>query len=301
MTIMAELKGRSIDHLVLPVASLDIARKRYEALGFQVAPIGLHPFCTENACSWFDNETYLEPLAIKDYEVYQASFDKGIPFVRQDQQYRELVGDDGFSIIAFSTNDAERDYDHFVKTSYGYERLFEFSRPGKTKDGDDCTYSFKGAFAIDKANERFSAFTLERYNVPSLKDAPISKHPNKAMGVTGITLIADNPIEHEAYLNEICGVLADETEFQYQLGNAQLAVLTPQAFEAHYGYAAPQGNELKAYCVEIAVNGLDVLLRLAKQNGNDYKRIETTSVTKLIIPPCEGQGFVLSFTDVTKK
>ena len=57
------IKPRPIDHLVLPVGSLAVARSRFENLGFQVQPDRQHPFGTQNCCIMFSNRTYLEPLA----------------------------------------------------------------------------------------------------------------------------------------------------------------------------------------------------------------------------------------------
>ncbi|MEP6444347.1 MAG: VOC family protein, partial [Hyphomicrobiales bacterium] len=57
---------RGLDHLVLPVSSLDIARQRYEALGFSVNKDGIHPFGTSNCCVFIENGVYLEPVAVYD-------------------------------------------------------------------------------------------------------------------------------------------------------------------------------------------------------------------------------------------
>ncbi len=64
MKKVAPKQPRTLDHVVLPVASLEVARARYEALGFTVAPNGLHPFGTENCCIYLEDETMLEPLAM---------------------------------------------------------------------------------------------------------------------------------------------------------------------------------------------------------------------------------------------
>ncbi|RUW46049.1 VOC family protein, partial [Mesorhizobium sp. M8A.F.Ca.ET.021.01.1.1] len=53
-----------LDHLVLPTQTVDTARIRLTALGFVVAPTGIHPFGTENCCVFLADGTYLEPLAI---------------------------------------------------------------------------------------------------------------------------------------------------------------------------------------------------------------------------------------------
>ena len=46
---------RVLDHLVLPVIDIDVARSRYQSLGFTVAPDGRHPFGTENCCVFFED------------------------------------------------------------------------------------------------------------------------------------------------------------------------------------------------------------------------------------------------------
>ena len=57
---------KPLDHVVLPVADLGVARARLTALGFTVAPDGLHPFGTANCCVYLADGTFLEPLAVGD-------------------------------------------------------------------------------------------------------------------------------------------------------------------------------------------------------------------------------------------
>ena len=49
---------RALDHLVLPVRSLEAARADYERLGFLVAPDARHPFGTSNACVFLADGFY---------------------------------------------------------------------------------------------------------------------------------------------------------------------------------------------------------------------------------------------------
>ncbi|TIX38964.1 MAG: VOC family protein, partial [Mesorhizobium sp.] len=66
MTENTPARPHPLDHLVLPTASLDVARARLTLLGFTVAPTGIHPFGTENCCVFLTDGTYLEPLAVAD-------------------------------------------------------------------------------------------------------------------------------------------------------------------------------------------------------------------------------------------
>jgi hypothetical protein len=67
---------RALDHLVLPVHALDEARARLTRLGFTVAPDARHPFGTENACVFFADNTYLEPLGVASREECEAAVGK---------------------------------------------------------------------------------------------------------------------------------------------------------------------------------------------------------------------------------
>src|SRR6478735_9325969 len=106
---------RLLDHLVLPVIDLTTARGRYEQLGFTVAADALHPFGTENACVFLADKTYLEPLAVASREDCEAAALVGNVFIARDQAYRFRRGQDGFSAIVLSTNDAAGDHQRFVE------------------------------------------------------------------------------------------------------------------------------------------------------------------------------------------
>ena len=90
---MARRHPRFLDHVVLPVPDLDIARDRLANLGFQVAPDARHSFGSENACVFFENGTFIEPLAIGQRETVEAHIKKGNNFLRRDAAYRFRRGE----------------------------------------------------------------------------------------------------------------------------------------------------------------------------------------------------------------
>ena len=96
---MTKLSPRNLDHVVLPVPNLEIARERLSSLGFTVAPDARHKFGSENACVFFENGTFFEPLAIGHRETVEADIMKGNNFLRRDAAYRFRNGDDGFSMV----------------------------------------------------------------------------------------------------------------------------------------------------------------------------------------------------------
>lgn len=73
-----------LDHVVLPVVNIEMARERLGKLGFTVAADALHPFGTANACVFFADKTYLEPLGIASIEAYEAAIADGNVFAARD-------------------------------------------------------------------------------------------------------------------------------------------------------------------------------------------------------------------------
>jgi hypothetical protein len=90
---------RPLDHLVLPVEDLETTRARHAALGFTVAADARHPFGTENACVFFADGSYLEPLAVASREECEQAARDGNVFVARDQAHRFRLGDTGFSAV----------------------------------------------------------------------------------------------------------------------------------------------------------------------------------------------------------
>ena len=121
-------KPHPLDHLVLPTASLAVARARLESLGFIVAPTGIHPFGTENCCVFFADGTYLEPLAVGNEQAAAKAIAGGNVFVTRDRLYRENCGNDGISAIVLGTANADADHARFVDAGLSAGDELSFSR-----------------------------------------------------------------------------------------------------------------------------------------------------------------------------
>ncbi len=64
--VFNDLPIRPIDHIVISLPDLDLARRRFAELGFNVNPVARHNFGTENTIIPFSNGTFIEPLGIGD-------------------------------------------------------------------------------------------------------------------------------------------------------------------------------------------------------------------------------------------
>ena len=103
---------RAIDHLVLPVTTLTLARSRLTSLGFTVAPDARHPFGTGNCCVFFEDRTFLEPITILDRTAADMAAAEGVIFVKRIKRFTERHGE-GFAMVALKSEDAEADHAAF--------------------------------------------------------------------------------------------------------------------------------------------------------------------------------------------
>lgn len=290
-------KPRPIDHLVLPVADLDGARKRLTAMGFVLAPEAAHPFGTRNACVYFPNGTYLEPLAVGVREDWEKASRRGNVFTARDQAYRFRCGPEGFSALAFSTSAADDDDHGFRGAGISAGPMLSFSRPFRTATGEKGEAGFKLAFAADLRAPDAFFFTCERTAMPAVDRSDLERHPNGTAGVSEIVLSEQNPSDFQYLLQEIAGrreVEAHSFGMTLALPNGMLSVLTPEGFSARFGLRIERPcRGLRFEAAVLSVGDLAAAEELLKKGGIVHHR----HGRRLIVPPAPGQGMVFAFEE----
>jgi len=289
------MTARAIDHLVLPTADLAVARARLTALGFTVAPTGVHPFGTENACVYLDDGTFLEPLAVGDRELADKAVATGNVFVARDREYREANGEEGFSALVFATEDARSDHEEFVAEGISAGDMLTFSRPVMDTEGHTDMATFKLAFAADPLAPDTFFFTCQRKNVPKIDRSALQHHGNGASGLSAVVMSASNPAEHATMLSFVCAgpaVPASAAGINIAAPNAQVLVLDSTEFNLALAVRAPtEGLRLRA--VAFRVPDLDATEALLRGNGVSCHR----NGGRLVVPPAPGQGAIFAFEE----
>ena len=200
-----------IDHLVLPVGDLAVARKRLSALGFCVAPDGIHPFGTANCCVFIGDGTYLEPLAIHDPTSYAAACTAGNVFVARDEAYRAHCGPEGFSALALRSASAEADHRRFKTLAFrrvpcwnlrGRSPILRVDRHG---DVPSCLCRRPASLCA-------CLFACERVRAPDVDRAALERHPNGVGGIRRICLVAGRPVSYIPLFELVLGAAAEERE-----------------------------------------------------------------------------------------
>jgi hypothetical protein len=285
-----------LDHLVLPTASLDLARTRLTLLGFIVAPTGVHPFGTENCCVLFADGTYLESLAIGNAHAAANAIAEGNVFVARDRIYRDNQGQDGFSAIALRTGNAEADHRRYVETGLSAGDMLSFSRAFTDAAGKSDTASFKLAFASSGATGTF-LFACERINAPEVDRTALQAHANGVTGILEILAVSDRPSEQRrsisiAARNPTTAEQGSSTTFR--LPNTTLTLLDPAAFEMRFGIAASPPSELRLAAIVFSVCSAAIVARQLAAGSIDYDMRDRD----IVVRPAPGQGAAFIFREI---
>ena len=285
---------RPIDHLVLPVLSLDDARARMTALGFMVAPDGVHPFGTSNANIYLRGGAFLEPLAVASRETCWSEARRGNSFVRNDQTYRFRVGGEGFSHTVFSTSDAEDDHHRYAELGYLDGPIVSFKRIAATPSGEQTEVQFSLAFAADPRSPDARFFSCETKAAPP-RDEKLLSHPNGAQRILRVVLSEPNPTDFQYFLQDVSGqrdVAAHSFGMDIEVANGTIEVLTPEGLQMRYGLHADEtarGMLHRAYVVGVE----DLAVTRSWLEGNAVAFSERGGM--LIVLPEIGQGCTVCF------
>lgn len=288
---------RAIDHLVLPVVDLETSRDRMSRLGFTVAADARHPFGTENACVFFADDTYLEPLAVGSREDCLEAARIGNVFVARDLAFRFRRGE-GLSAIVVKTDDATADDRRYRDEGQSGGPVLEFSRQFRFPDGRSAEGAFRLAFAADLRSPDFFAFACERVNPIPADRGDLVVHANGAAGLRRIVLVEENPSDFQ-YLLEMVLDQRDVTAHSFgmaiEASNASVDVLTSEGCSAHYGLDSRHLERgLLGAAVVVAVADLGVTEACLAANGVGYHK----TGARLVVAPEKGQGVTFAFEEL---
>ncbi len=291
------MEAHPLDHVVLPVANLGQARERLGKLGFTIAADALHPFGTANACIFFADKTYLEPLAVADADSYEASVKHGNVFTGRDRAFRFRCGAEGLSAVVFGTADADRDHGRFKAERLSGGDMLTFARPMKMPDGSESTAAFKLAFAADLRAPDFFSFACERTNPLPADRGTLETHANGVTGISEIVLTAPDPKAFAPFLRLAASASASREEafgVSLALPNVRLCILSPSGLDAYYDMPAPSSDPgLRGAAIVCSVADLAVTEAYLAANGITYTRKNN----RILAKAAPGQGVLFAFEE----
>lgn len=284
----------SLDHLVLPAVSLDAARTRLLALGFTVAPVGVHPFGTANACVYFADGTFLEPLAVADQGAATEAIDAQNVFVAKDRAFRAMSGEEGFSALVLGSADGELDHQRFLSEGISAGPPLQFSRMAIDANGKADEAVFRLVFAEDVASPEPFFFSCQRVRPPSVDRASLQAHRNGVTRLKGVLMVAQEPEAHRDFWKK----LVPDSEpvpavggYDYKLANAAIRLRDPNALLDQFGTRTDAAAGMRFTGIEFGCRDLQALTALFNADAISYEERNHS----IIVPPASGQGTYFIF------
>jgi len=282
---------RAIDHLVLPVTTLTLARSRLASLGFTVAPDAQHPFGSGNCCVLFEDRTFLEPITIVDRGAADIAAAKGNVFIKRLKRFAERRRREGFAMVALKSGDAAADLAAFQKAGMSGDGLLEFKRMATMPDGSEREIGFKLAFA-EKGEASDAAFFACQHLAPDALFQPqYLKHPNGARGVSAVVAVAENPADFHILLTAATGqreLRSTSFGIEAAVDGQEIAILTPAGFRARYGVEPPDPRRGLIFAAfDIVVADLDAALKHLGAAGKRHQE-------RVVVKAAPGLGAVMA-------
>jgi hypothetical protein len=267
---------RPVDHLVLPVTTLMLARSRLTSLGFTVAPDARHPFGTGNCCVFFEDRTYLEPITILDRSAADIAAAEGLFFVKRLKRFTERYGE-GFAMVALHGVDARAEQRSLAEAGIGSGDVFEFRRAAPLPDGSEGEIGVALAFLENPAVPDATLFVCQHLAADVLFQPAFLTHPNGATGIGRVVAVADDPPSFGAFLAAATG------------GGESILVVDPAGYRTRYGLEPPGPRRgLLFAAFELRVADLD---RALGYSGPTALRHDG----RIVVPPAPGLGAALAF------
>ncbi|WP_027486523.1 VOC family protein [Allorhizobium undicola] len=279
---MSDGKPCPLDHLVMPVADLAVARRRMSQLGFTVAADATHPFGTANACIFLADKTYLEPLVVADPAMAEAAIGDGNVFVARDRLFRKTA-EEGLSAIVALTPDAEMDHQAFLAADISGGRVLEFGRVMRLPDGAEMEARFRLAFATHPDVGRLFLFGCQRLQPLPSDRGSLEAHANSVTGLKQVTLQADDPARFAGWFELVFGATSHHEGENIVIQTANRPIRIER-----------KTNELLcARSIAFSVADLEVTAEVLAANGVAYQR----RPSGLSVMAAPGQGLSFEFEE----
>ncbi|MBM3606756.1 MAG: VOC family protein, partial [Alphaproteobacteria bacterium] len=124
---------------------------------------------------------------------------------------------EGLAMLVLDSRDAARDAAQFAEAGIGDYEPFFFERSGRRPGGGETHVAFTLAFASDPHLPEASFFVCQQHFPEAFWDPRLQTHANGAVDVSAVTLSADSPSRHTAFLATFTGASSGDKGVSYAL------------------------------------------------------------------------------------
>jgi len=287
---------RGIDHLVLAVADLEAARRRYQSFGFTTTPRAEHPFGTANSLVQLGGN-FLELVCVDAPRKIPPMTPGHFSFGAFNMDF--AARRQGMSMLVLESDDARRDQAEFAEKGLQTYAPFDFSRQATQPDGGQVTVSFSLAFVTEERMPEAAFFVCQQHAPEYFWKPEYQRHDNGAMDVAEVVMVADDPVSFREFFARLEGednVSAEGGELAVSTSHGRISMLTPEWFGARFPDAtianAPETPHFAAY--QIAVTDLRATEALFVERGVKFVKRRD----RLQINAPEAFGVVIEFIEL---
>lgn len=171
---------RGIDHAVILVRDLDLARDTYERMGFTLTPRGFHSLGSQNHCLMFGSD-YLELMALPP--APPAAFQYFADFLAQ----REGVG-----ALALATDDAAGAHAELERVGIAADAPLALSRP--VAGLGEARFTLVQLPPAETAG--FRTFLCQHHTREIVWRPEYQRHANGVAGIKSVTIATPDPARY---------------------------------------------------------------------------------------------------------
>jgi len=275
---------KGLDHVVVMVDGIDAAEAAYRRLGFQVQPRGFHKkLGTANHLMILDKD-YFEILGIVEDTEFNA------------ERRVWLKNGGGLANVALATDGADLAFDAFRQAGLKPDAPLFFDRAvevaGRTEHAKFRTVR------IPKTHMPVVGFFVCEHLTPEfVYRSEWAKHPNNARGISGVTVIAEQPAKWIGELEKYFGpgsVRREGEGLVANTGTQPVRYLTRKDYAARYPGVEPVRPGDHPALLSVRVQSLAACEALLAGNG---VRIVKPDNSRLIVPPSEAAHLTLEFAE----
>jgi hypothetical protein len=222
-------------------------------LGFTLTPEARHPFGTGNSLIQLEG-CFLELLSVFDPEKITEPEPGRFSFAAFNRDF--LAEREGMSMLVLDSIDARADVAAFRAAGLHTYEAFDFSRRARLPDGREATVGFSLAFATDPNLPDMAFFTCQQHAPQHFWKAHYQRHPNRALTVLEVSLVAERPSDHTQFLSAFAGIAAQPIKggITVRTARGNISCVTPQCFTESFAREAPnlgEGPRLAGFTVGV--------------------------------------------------
>jgi hypothetical protein len=275
-----------LDHVVVVVRDLAESARRWQNLGFTVAPLGRHPphMGTANHTVMLGDD-YIELLG-------------ALTPTDNNLKTREFLGrrGEGIERAALTSIDAAASVAELKARGIAAIGPMDFSRPVDLPSGQKSAASFRTfLWPAEEQRAGMRIFGCEHLTRETVWIPQLTRHANTAQRIDRIEILCREPTATAAHMSQLVGrsteAMADGA-FRMRSGpdRADFVFLDRATLERRHA-GVPLTNLPAEGCVTLAIGGAD--LARAKDAVGSRAAIATPDAVK--VAPAEANGLILEF------